>query len=65
MSNSRTKGTIDSADLVMALARGRGPRFYCARNGCSAIMFVKTASGLCPLCKHKRDTNQESTPCTT
>jgi hypothetical protein len=47
----RQRATIPSSFLVRALAT-RGRRHHCAN--CGEVMFVRYASGLCPLCFNGR-----------
>lgn len=49
----RERATIPSSFLVRALAN-RGHRHHCAN--CGEVMFVRYASGLCPLCFNGRRT---------
>lgn len=47
----RDRSTIPSSFLVRVLAH-RGRRHHCAQ--CGELMFVRYASGLCPLCFNGR-----------
>lgn len=47
----RLRATIPSSFLVRALAT-RGRRHHCVN--CGEVMFVRYASGLCPLCFNGR-----------
>jgi len=47
----RERDTIPSSFLVRALAR-RGAAHHC--DNCGEVMFVRYASGLCPLCFNGR-----------
>ena len=47
----KVRTLIPSSFVVRALAH-QGPRFHCAN--CGDVMFVRGASGLCPMCFNDR-----------
>ena len=53
----KTRTLIPSSFVVRALAH-EGPRFHCCN--CGDVMFVRGATGLCPMCFNDRKPNRSA-----